>query len=374
MKKILILTVKAGAGHLRAAQAMEAIFRERYPEIEVKLVDCLEYTNAAFKSAYIDGYKLVAGNLPSLWGRMYESMEESSSEGYRKKLLGLFDKLNSQPLRKMVTDYKPDAILCTHFFPLEALSRRRIGKKIATQFHTILTDFDIHPMWIHSITDQYYVSSPEMVYALKSECKCPTPIQISGIPVFPEFSQKYPPKEEMRKKLNIDIGKPTILLAAGGYGLIPLEEIVPALAEEIKDAQFLIIAGKNKTLQGNLQKLAKPFGERVKILGFVNNIHEYMAACEFIITKSGGLTTSECLAMGLPMLIIKPIPGQEERNATFMLEKGAAVLAHTPLHLIYKTKQLLEDRDKLNRMSRAALECAKPNSAQEIADNIVKGL
>ena len=372
--KVLILSVKAGAGHLRAAQAVEEALKTYHPEVEVRHEDSLEYTNAPFRKTFTDGYNMLAKNLPSIWGLMYESLEHKEEKSKAKWLIQAFDMLNSGPLRKMVAEYQPDAIVSTHFLPQEALSPKRVGKKLKARFHVVITDYDIHSMWVRSITDMYYVASDEMKYALETKKGPEAGIQVSGIPVMSDFSREYPDMREVRQRLGLHPDRRTVLLASGGFGYTPLDRIVPELLREIPDAQFLTVAGKNEKMKKAVEKACEEHKDRVFVYGFVNNFHDLMAASDFIITKAGGLTSSESLAMGKPMIIVKPLPGQEERNTSYLLEKGAALLGHTPSHLVYKAAKLLKNPDLLERMSNQARSVARSDAAKFVADAVVRDL
>jgi processive 1,2-diacylglycerol beta-glucosyltransferase len=374
LKKVLVLSVKAGAGHLRAALAVEEAFKKYHPDIEVKHIDALEYTNPAFRSTFSDGYNILAKNLPSIWGLMYESLEHKESDSKIKWLIQSFDQLNSGPLRKMVADYNPDAIVSTHFLPQEALSRKRVGRKLSARFHVVITDYDIHSMWVRNITDVYYVASDEMRYALDKKKSPDAEVRVTGIPVMSDFTHEYPSIEESRKLLGLNPDRPTVLLASGGFGYTPLDKIVPQLLNEIPNAQFLTVAGKNEKMKNSVETACAGFEDRVKVYGFVDNFHELMAASDFIITKAGGLTSSESLAMAKPMIIVKPLPGQEERNTSYLLEKGAAMLGHTPSHLVYKASKLIRHPEILQQMQKAASKIAKPDAAKKIVDAVVADL
>lgn len=369
--RILVLSVKAGAGHLRAAQAVTHAIRERFPNVEVVSADALEYTNAAFRKGYTEGYETLVRNLPSVWERIYESLETKPADSNAKKLATLWSRLNTKHLLMFVENFKPDVIACTHFLPAEVLGAQRAKGKLRAPVYTILTDYDIHSMWIQEGVTGYFVASSEMAHALREKGIGTAFVEVSGIPILPEFAREYPPRETMRQTLGLNPAQRTVLVAAGGFGMMSADDAVKLLAGHLPEAQFLAVAGRNAELEKRLKKLARAYKGRVKPFGFVDNMHELMAASDLAVSKSGGLTTSECLAMGLPMLVFNPIPGQEERNAIYLLEHGAGLWTRTPAQMLFKVKALLDDPKRLADMQEAARRIARPRAAFDIAERLM---
>jgi len=365
-KRLLIISVKAGAGHLRAAAALEAAARAEYPRVETVNCDALEYANAAFRRSFTRTYESIVNHIPSVWGMIYEKLEKQPATSKLKRLSELSSRLNAHRIRAFVREFDPDAIICTHYLPAEVFASRRRKGKLRASLSIVLTDYDIHTMWIQNGADRYFVATDEMAHALQAKGVGPAEVHATGIPIMPEFAEKYPAKAVMRRRLGIDPKRVTVLLAAGGFGMAPLDEVVPLLLDEIPDVQFVTLAGRNDKLRSALEKVAAAHPGRVAPFGFVGNMHELMAASDLIVTKCGGLTSSECLAMGIPMVIISPIPGQEERNADFLLEAGVALKANSLAHLVYKVRKLLAAPAALRRMRRAALKAGKPDAATAI--------
>ena len=371
VRRVLILSVKAGAGHLRAAEAVERGFKERYPDVQVVNCDALEFTNAAFRKSFSRTYERLAKDMPSIWGMIYDRFERESTTGTMKRLSELTNRLNTSGLKGFVKEYDPDAVVVTHYLASDVLAPRRLKGKLRGRLYTVLTDYDIHTMWLNSGTDAYFVATDEMAHALRMKGIGDADVCVTGIPVLPEFAQTYPSKSVMRRRLGLSPEGPMVLMAAGGFGMVPVDEAVEVLAGDVPDARFIALAGRNAKLKASLDKVAEKLGDRVASFGFVDNMHELMAASDLIVTKCGGLTSSECLAMGLPMVVIRPIPGQEERNADFLLESGAAVRANSFAHLVYKVRHLLDDRPRLRRMARASRKAGKPLAAEAIAEYVV---
>jgi len=270
-----------------------------------------------------------------------------------------------------VKEYDPDAVICTHYLPAEIIAPRRRKGKLRSSVHVVMTDFDIHTMWIQQGVDHYYVAIEEMEHALRMKGVAAR-ISVTGIPIGPEFAKKYPDRGVMRERLGLRVEPPTVLVSAGGFGMVRVDETVATLAEATGDVQILAVAGRNEKLRKALEAVAASRKRRIVPFGFVTNMNELMAASDFAVAKSGGLTSSECLAMGLPMVIWNPIRGQEERNADYLLESGAALRANSPAHLVFKVTKLLTDERLLARMKAAARRIAKPDAAYTIASEVAE--
>jgi processive 1,2-diacylglycerol beta-glucosyltransferase len=370
IEKVMVISVRAGAGHIRAAQAVERKIRSLSPMVEVCHIDALSFTNPVFAKNFAASYENLAKSLPSVWGMIYNAFEDRFFEKNVKRASALFDSANVKPLLKEIKSFDPDVIVCTHYLPAEALAPLRRKGKLRASLNVIITDYDAHTIWLQEGIDRYFVATEEMAHALRNKASGSPEVIVSGIPVLDEFSASYPPPSEVRKKLGF-CDRPTVLLSSGGFGLIPIHKIVRALSEKIPDVQVIAVAGKNAKLEKKLRDAAEDIGDRVVPFGFVSNMHELMAASDLLIAKPGGLTTSEALAMGLPMVVVKPIPGQEERNAVFLLEAGAGVWAHSPSLIVYKTGLIFNDSRRLSSMKVAARSAGKPDAAANIVSVIL---
>jgi processive 1,2-diacylglycerol beta-glucosyltransferase len=366
LHRLLIVSVNAGAGHLRAAQALEVAAREMLPHAKVVNCDALDYANPAFRKNFTRTYERLAKDLPSIWRMLYERLERQPLNSGLKRLSELTSRWNAPKFKKFVGDFAPDAVLCTHYLPAEVLGSRLRKGRLKTRLAMVLTDYDIHTMWIQEGTGHYFVATQEMAYALRERGVPGDNVTVSGIPVLPEFAADYPAASVMRSRLGMAADRPAVLLAAGGFGAAPVAEVVRLLLADDGDAQYIALAGKNAKLRAQCEAVAAEHPGRVVPLGYVDNMHELMAASDLIVTKCGGLTSSECLAMGLPMVIVKPIPGQEERNADFLLESGAAVRANSLAHVVYKVRRLLDTPRRRRAMRAAARNAARPCAADII--------
>ena len=225
-----------------------------------------------------------------------------------------------------------------------------------------MTDFDVHAFWVQPGADLTCVATEELRAILADRGVPPDRVAATGIPILPEFSTAHD-RRAIRASLGIRDEKPAVLVMGGGSGVGSMLDAVTA-ARDAGNVHVLAVAGRNEALERRLRALAPPAGGTLPAFGFVSNVHELMAASDVAVTKSGGLTTAECLASGLPMVVRDPIPGQEERNCDFVLEAGAGVRTHGPASLRFKLGALLADPARLSRMKAAARAAGRPRAAR----------
>lgn len=372
INKVILVSAKAGTGHIRAAEAIEEAFHLHHPAVSVRHIEMLEYTNPIFRNLYSGGYNRLAGNYTTLWRMLYEKSDTMSPTGIAKRMTEFINRLNSHPFMSLMKREDPDAMVVTHFMAAEILARMRRRGKLRGLLHVMVTDFDVHSMWIHEGVDSYMVASEEIAELVRMKGVPAERIRVTGIPIVAAFSEEFSDKRSMRRKLNLREEPMTVLISAGGFGLSRVERTVAMLAEAVPDVQIIAIAGRNEKLKRDLEAVAAQHPGRVVPTGFVTNMHELMTASDFAVAKSGGLTVSECMALGLPMIVFNPIPGQEERNADYLLENGAALRANSPAQLLHKFKLLMGNPARLEEMRRAMLKLAHPKAAKDISDIVLK--
>ena len=330
-KKVLILSASAGAGHVRAAQAIERAIIETGAAEQIRHVDTLEYTNKVFRNLYSKAYIEMVNKMPDVLGWLYDQFDKPW-KNERRRLA--FDKLNTRPFVRMLHEYQPDIIICTHFLPAEIISWLKAKERLATRQAIVVTDFDVHAMWLCHHFEQYFVAMDETRAHLEKLGIPPSKITVSGIPIDPVFSNSYD-KREMRSKHGLKQDRTTILISAGGFGVGSIKHLLRSLLGLKHTAQVVAICGRNEELRSELEQTAGNNNVSVKVVGYTKEMHEYMAASDILLGKPGGLTTSEALAMGLVFVIVNPIPGQEERNSDHLLEDGAAIRANNLPVLAY---------------------------------------
>jgi len=368
--RVLILSASSGAGHVRAGQALEKVFRAQ-GDCEVAHIDALKYVSKLFQRIYDNAYIQMVSHAPDLMGLLYEQTDRPWSQ-QRPRLA--MDRLNTQPMIRLLKKTQPDLCVATHFLPAEILAWLIAKKKLHARHVIAVTDYDVHASWLCQTVDRYYVAIEESREYLARVGVPRAKLCVAGIPIDPLFEQPVA-AGEARKKLGLAPNETVLLLSAGGYGVGPLEHLVKDLLELRQPWQIAAIAGKSEPLKKRLEQLAKSTGKtpaghpRLVPVGFTTEMDQYMAAADLLIGKAGGLTTAEALARELPMALVEPIPGQEERNADHLLEGGAAIRCNNLPAAAWKIAQLVNQPDKLAAMKRAAKAMAKPAAARAVAQD-----
>jgi processive 1,2-diacylglycerol beta-glucosyltransferase len=339
MKKLLIISLSAGAGHVRAAKALEETAHQKYPELETRHIDMAEYITIPMKKALIDSYGLMVKRVPELWGFLYDRINSPKGADRLTKLTKQLKQVNSLKFRKFVRAYNPNKIICTHFFPTDVLLNAPNRFQINQPVCTVITDYDLHSLWFVPNTDHYFVATQKMKQKMiQLDIVDRDKITISGIPVSPVFySQKS--IAELRKNYQIPKNKKVVLVLSGGQGLTKSNQVVKLLLKSNLPLTIIAIAGKNKRLENVLKKIKFPSHISLLSVGWTETIDEYMRLADVIVTKPGGITTTECVALGKPMIIVDPIPGQEEHNADHILSNDLGVIARNPTDLQYYVEQ-----------------------------------
>lgn len=368
--RLLIISASAGHGHVRAAQALEAYARVMYPSAEVRNVDILDYTAAMYRKAYAASYLKLADRAPDLWGYLYNKGDRTDANKRQARLVRVFDRIEFAKFRGMLRDFQPDHVVCSHFLPAQILRPYEDKDWMNFTLSLCVTDYLCHGFWAQPNATRIFANSGEGVEELVSKGIARERISQSGIPIMPEFAQEYD-TAAINQKFGFDPEVPTVMVMSGGWGKAGLPQLVAAILE-FAPVQVIAIAGRNERMHEQVEKLVAPESSRLRTFGFVDNIHEMMAVSDLCVTKSGGLTTAECMAMGLPMLIPNPIPGQEERNAEYVTENGCALIARSPGSLKYKVGKFLGDADLRARMRASAVSRGRPDAARQVLSAIVE--
>ncbi len=371
--KILIIYASAGAGHRKAAEALYNSFNcLNLPKLSIQKIDALDYTNSIFKRMYPAVYIFLVKYLSFLWGIFFHFLNCPQLAPLIGNLRHFFNYLNGKPLCRYILGERPDIVLCVHFFSAELIASLKASRLFKGLVICGVTDFGVHRFWINKGTDFYLVASEMTKDELKRKGVAADKILVTGIPVGRKFSEAKQ-KDVICDKLGLDKDRFIVLVTSGGFGVGPIKRIVNNLDRMDRPLQIVVICGKNAQLYEFLNK--QRFRKTVKVFGYVNNMDEFMSIAGIIITKSGGLTVSESLAKELPMMIIKPIPGQEARNAQVLEKYNAGVRLLDVDLLINQMDQLLDnDMQKLNEMRKNAQMLAKPHAADRICQWVVKDL
>ncbi len=366
--RVLIATVTAGGGHLAAAAALDEAWRALRPDDVVDQVDIGKFFSPLHRKVVSDGYVELVNHAPELWGMMFAKTDQPRMARAMNRVRAMFPSGSRAKLGRYVKQFRPDVVLCTHYFPLETLNhlrRKRGGPRPMAV--SVVTDFEAHALWMDSCVGLYCVAAEETKARLVARGAALAEVVVTGIPISAKFSAKLNPKA-VRKALGLRDDLPVLLVPSGGFGMGPVGQILAELDKVSRPFQTVVVTGRNAELRRELATQDRK--HPTQVLGFASNMHELMAVAELIITKPGGLTSSEALAMGKPLFILNPIPGQEAANSDFLLEHGAAAKANRVEDLPYRIEQLLGSR-KLADMARAARALGKPQAARDVVNEVV---
>ncbi len=368
-KKILVLSASAGAGHVRAADALVRAFQASGRAKEIVHLDTLEYTSKAVRTLYAKAYFEMARTAPDVLGWVYDLLDKPARN--EKKMRAL-ERINVALFMRLLRRIQPDLVVNTHFLPADIIGYLRRKERLSCRSAVVITDYDAHAMWINRDVDFYCTACEEETMYLRALGIPAEHIATTGIPIDPVFGE-HKDKFAMREKHGLHRDRPTILISTGGFGVGNSVSILEALRAMHQPAQVVVICGKNAELFDNVKNFvdehnATSAAVRIHPVGFTTEMDEYMSAADLIIGKPGGLTSSEAMAKGLAFVILNPIPGQEERNSDYLLEHGAAVKCNNILTLAYKVDQLLAHPHKLETMRANALAVARPHAATSVVN------
>jgi processive 1,2-diacylglycerol beta-glucosyltransferase len=367
MKNILILSASVGAGHMRAAQAVELATRQLDPQANVKNIDILTLTNAAFRRVYGKAYLDLVNLAPHVLGYVYDLLDKPRSPKSKRDRLRLaVEKVNLKKFCEMMEAGNWDIVVNTHFLPAEIIASLRRDRKLSVPQITVTTDFETHRLWVNQPCERYTTATEEGAAYLRHWGVPSESIVATGIPIHPVFSQ---PKDRAQclTRQGLIGDRPVVLQLAGGFGVGPIERLFRGLLEIEISLEIAVVAGRNEQVKRELEQIKPPNRHRVKVLGFTDQMDELMAAADVVVSKPGGLTTSEVLARGAAMAIVNPIPGQESRNSDYLLENGAAIKINNVATLALKLTQLLRNPQRLESIKSGSRRIARPQAAFDVA-------
>ena len=368
--KILFLSVSAGAGHMRAAEALRLTAEKNLPGVVTQHLDVMQYVPSAMRKLYTDFYILLVNSYPALWGMLYQRSADADPDGPIHKFRRAVERLGTGDLRKAVNAFAPDAIVCTHFLPAEVLTHELRHGRLHIPVWVQVTDFDLHAMWVIPGMTGFFAASEEIAFRMRANKIEPQRIHVTGIPVMPAFGDSHD-RLECCQRFGLQPKRRTIMLMGGGAGVGRLDEVAGMLMQLEHDFQLIVLAGRNEQALARLRMLAVEHPERLFPFGFTTDVAPLMACADLLITKPGGLTISESLAVGIPMIVYAPIAGQEERNADYLLEQGAALKAIDMVSLEYRLNELLADTARLERMRDCARSIGRPRAARDVLDTVL---
>ena len=368
IKKVLIVYASGGMGHVMAAKAIEKVFQQRYPKVTVKNINVIDFAPRWFAKSFVEGYNFISAKVPQIWGWLYQRYNDPT----RKKLPAwLAQQAVEKKFISAVKAFKPDFIVSTHPLPMILISHSKHRDLIDIYSSMVVTDFGCHSLWVDPEVNYYFVASEEVRRCLTTFQVRPEQIIVTGIPIDPKFNA-VPDRGAVRRQLGLAADRFTLLIVGGQFSFEDLKKIITGVKRKNASVQFIVVAGRDQKLKKALEQAKLDRGDGVKIFGFVDNMEALMTASDVIFSKAGGLTVSECLARGLPLIINQVIPGQEEDNVSYLVGKGAAVKVSGVRGVVAAAVALAADPKKIKAMKQACQKLGKPNSAAALADFICR--
>lgn len=354
--------------------AIEDSIRILDKTIETLNINHFRYTNPVLAQFIMKTYHSILKRAPELWDYLYDNPNIKEKT---KRFRSLLHKLNSAKINRLIEWFKPDIIVCTQALPCVAMAEyKRIHKK-GIPVVGVVTDYGVHSYWVDPDVDLYMVPIQEAKDKLISLGIKKDRIDITGIPISPRFCVPLD-NNKLREKFGIDNRCPVVLMMGGSRGMISMDEIIKYLAKLPLEMHLLIVCGTNKLLHKRLEKSQPKLLEthhrskiHIHLYKYINNVEEFMSVADIIVTKPGGLTTTEALSKGLPMVIINPIPGQEAMNTEFLIKNGAALLAKDAMDAARQIGNLITNQTILRKMKQNISNIAKPNAAFKIAEKVI---
>lgn len=371
--RIVILHATAGSGHKRAAQAIAASIAEQRPASLVREVDTLVFASRLYRSTYATSYNAMAARAPALWSVLYHSSKLGPVNRGTAPVRLAMDRLNLRRLVRVLEREQPDAVVCTHFLPVEALAPMRERGRLTVPLYCVITDFVAHPFWAFPFVDRYFVASEPVKEELAGLGIPHHRIEVTGIPVDPRFARMVG-RERARAHVGLPAGEPVVLVMGGGSGVGPIGEVAERLAAIPERPRVVALCGMNARLRAAIEALPAAREGRIVTLGFSHEVDVLLEAADVVVSKAGGLTCSEALIKRTPLVVFRPTPGQEVANAKYLESGGAAVLAESAEDVAACVGTWLSDPDRRERVREAAGNLAAPHAAATIARRVLEAI
>jgi processive 1,2-diacylglycerol beta-glucosyltransferase len=367
-RRILILAAGVGSGHNSAAKAVEDALTRQAVDAEIRRLDVLDTTNEVFNRLYDDAYFTLVAEVPWLVGWGYDNQDPPFKLA---PVMRWWEQLNTLSTVREIRSFQPDLVICTHFMPARLVSLMIARGHLDAPLAVVTTDFDFQGLWLSAPINHLFVAREETRRYLLSLGLAEDRVTTSGIPVRPAFAEPLD-ADAVRVRHGLRADLPLVLISAGAAGGPRTLQVVRQTLELGDDFQAVVVCGRNAELKTQVEALVDG-RTNYRVLGFTNEMPQLMRIAALFVGKPGGLSSSECLAAGLPMVIIDPIPGQEEHNSDYLLEEGAAVRCNYATTVGYKIGKLLADRPRLAAMAANAVRIGHPDAAAVVA-RIAEGL
>jgi len=367
LARVLFLSAAVGVGHTAAANAVREALVARDPLLETETVDSYAYAASIFARVVADGYIGMVQTVPQLYGYLYGRVERARNVPAARRFVNRYTAAN---LRAYVERTQPDLVVCTHAFPCGVMSEYKRQFDPQLPVIGIVTDFVVHPFWIYPNVDAYAVATEDMRAQLVARGVPAERILLSGIPVDLRFGHLPDDRNALRRRLGLPPDRHIVLIMGGGVGIGPLDKMMRALGGVDVPVAAVVIVGRNGRLEKRVVAAAERTPYPLRVFGFVDNVFDYMHASDVLLSKPGGLTSSEALAARLPMVLVRPLPGPEERNTRYLVERKAAVRTSTEEELARAVRDILTSGDRQAEIGKHMDELRHPDAALRVADRI----
>ncbi|MCO5386178.1 MAG: glycosyltransferase [Desulfosporosinus sp.] len=367
--KVLVFSASFGNGHLRAAEAVIEGIQIQEPSAIIMHLDFGDFLSKPINTMIKNIYGEIINHIPKLWGRFYYKTSMVQPRSLSQRFL---NKLGRKEFLRYINVFKPDFIVCTYPTVSSVLAQLRYEKVLKVPVVTIITDYTVHSHWVHPSVDRYIVACTEVKDSLIAWGIEGSRIHVTGIPVSPKFEDQTD-RGYILSKLGLKLNLPTFLVMGGSYGVLKsANRICKKLANSKVPVQAIIVCGKNEKLYHSLKELIIQARNPIVRLEYVHNVEELMSVSDLIITKAGGLTVSEALTKHLPLVIYKPIPGQEEENAHYVQKIGAGIVAHTEAELGQLINHFLMNPGEVAKMREKAAVALPGHSTERAVEEMLQ--
>jgi processive 1,2-diacylglycerol beta-glucosyltransferase len=366
-RRVLILAAGIGSGHNIAASVLQSCFQAAPDADAVQRLDILESTNEVYRTLYDDGYFALVEAAPWLVGWGYDANDPPFKLAH---WTSLWDRINTTATARAIKSFRPDIVVCTHFLPTRLVSLMMTRGVLEARLAVVTTDYDFQGLWLSSPFNHFFVARDETKAHMAAIGVPADRITVSGIPVRPGLGDPVD-REAVLTRYGLRSDRPILLISAGAAGGEYTQTIVQQTLRMANDFQAVVVCGRNDQLKSHIEGLVAFNRDRYRVLGYTNDMPDLMRTATLFVGKPGGLSSSECMAAGLPMVLIHPIPGQEVRNSDFLLEEGAAVRCNYQTTVGYKIDQLLARPDRITRMAESARRIGRPEAGPDITSAVL---
>lgn len=370
MDRVLILHISQFGGHKKASENIEEALRYRAFSLEILNLNGFGYINPRVENLVNFFYTLIIKHCPQLWGEIYDRKKIVK---YLSPLRKTLNKWSIPKFSKLINEFRPKVILATQAFPCGIAGDFKKFYRVNIPLIGVVTDYYPHRFWLHPEVDVYTVACEKAKSILVKEGVEENKIRVLGIPISLKFLNTHS-KESVAEEFGFNANLEAVLIMGGGLGIGPIERITKILDSLEEKFQIIAVCGKNEKLYLWFQKNREFFKKPIFYFGYIDFVHKLMDFSDIIITKGGGLTVSEALAKGLATIVVRPIPGQEERNTDYLVKKRAITKASTVEGVASLVQQLLRDRAKLYELKEASRQNVIIDSSLRIANLVLKFL